>query len=457
MKKNKNGPKPDYLNTFLIGFGFLASSLAWSLYNSFVPMILEDRFLKETTLIGFIMTIDNFFGIINQPIVGVLSDKTNTRYGKRMPWIFIGLPLCAVLFFFIPRMPSLALTMAVIIAFNLIMSLWRSPVIALMPDVTAAPLRSSANGIINLMGGIGSVIAFLVGGKLADLSGGRTLPFAMGSVVMLISLVLLYLFVREPAGLRYRVLKGDTLSRREKILLERYDRDVPESEQEKQDDQKAKGLFGKKVHGYKNLTPAEKVSLCALLFAIFFWFAGYNAVETFFTLYAKNNLGVTEGKATMLLTAFSLTFLAFAVPSGFLAQKIGRRRMIMIGLIGLIAVFLPMLFIQNASVVLVLLLIGGIFWASININSLPMVVEMATGESIGSFTGYYYFFSFAASIASPILFGFIRDLTEDYASLFPYAIAAFAAALVCILFVKHGESKPQAEGAPKEARTALGE
>ncbi len=138
---DKRGLKLDYRRTFLIGFGFLASSLAWALYNSFVPLMLKDRFGLASVMVGFVMTIDNFFGIIFQPAVGILSDKTSTRLGKRMPWIIIGLPVCAVFFSLIPHMTTLATMMTVVIAFNLIMSLWRSPVIALMPDVTPKPLR----------------------------------------------------------------------------------------------------------------------------------------------------------------------------------------------------------------------------------------------------------------------------------------------------------------------------
>lgn len=157
--------KLDYKKTFLIGFGFLASSLAWSLYNSFVPLILRD-YVGSSLLIGMVMTIDNIFGVVFQPLFGQLSDRTRTRFGKRMPYIMVGIPLCAIAFSLISFMQTLFATMAVIIAFNFIMSTWRSPVIALMPDLTPSPLRSKANGIINMMGGIGAIIAFMVGGRL---------------------------------------------------------------------------------------------------------------------------------------------------------------------------------------------------------------------------------------------------------------------------------------------------
>lgn len=437
MKKTR---KLNYKNTTLIGFGFLASSLAWAIYNSFVPILLEERFLLTTTSIGIIMTIDNFFGVIFQPLAGNLSDRTITKRGRRMPWIMVGLPLSAIFFAFIPRMNTLYSMMAIIIIFNLIMSFWRAPVIALMPDVTPKELRSKANGVINLMGGIGSITAFLFGGMLAKKNPDLTLPFLMATVIMFISLVTLILFVREPVGLLLRKKEGDKLTPREEGLLkEAQDFGLGQIEIEEEEDKG--GLLGP----LKALDSQEKRSLIFLLAAIFFWFSGYNAVETFFTLYATNNLGISAGSASMVLTSFSLAFLVFALPSGILAGKIGRKKMILIGLVGIIIMFIPLLFVQNLVLITTLLVGGGLFWACININSLPMVVEMTTERNLGAFTGYYYFFSFSASIASPILFGFIRDMTKDYSNLFLYSVIAFVLALISMVFVKHGDTTTESE------------
>jgi maltose/moltooligosaccharide transporter len=404
----------DYRKTFLIGFGFFASSLAWSLYNSFVPLMLE-KYLASTAIIGMVMTIDNFFGVVFQPLIGQVSDRTHTRFGKRMPYIMIGIPVCAVFFMLIPLANTLALMMSFIIAFNLIMSVWRSPVVALMPDMTPAPLRSKANGVINLMGGVGSIIAFVLGQKLYDLAG-FSLPFLAGSIVMVLALIMLLIFVKEPdtRKMARRLEFGET-------ALENVSAPVSDAKT-----------------GIRHLTGPEKRSLISLLFAIFFWFCGFNAVEAFFTLYIKNVFNIVD---TLSLAIFSVAFVAFALPSGILAGHIGRKRMIVIGLIGIIAVFTPMLFLQNLLVMRILLFVGGIFWACININSLPMVVELASPERLGSFTGYYYFFSFSAAIASPILFGILRDLTQNYSTLFIYSIVAFFLALIALIFVKHGEAK----------------
>ena len=419
----------NYKKTFLIGFGFFASSLAWSLYNSFVPLILEERFLASTAIIGFIMTIDNIFGAIFQPLFGQLSDQTRTRFGKRMPYIMLGIPACAATFIFISRMQTLFAMMAVIIIFNLIMSFWRSPVVALMPDFTPSPLRSKANGIINLMGGLGSIIAFFIGGLLVRASGYNA-AFLMGATVMVAALIVLFKFIREPDNRRL----VRQLEQNDKALNHQNDKSVVDPvhalRQQTADDQKPQ----------RHLSPAEKVSLIALLIAIFFWFCGYNAIATFFTLYATQQLGIGAGEAAMTLTLSSLALIAFALPAGILAGRYGRKRLISIGLVGMIVAFTLLLSFENILMLRILLALGGLCWACVNINALPMVVELASQDRIGRFTGYYYFFSFSAAIVSPTLFGVIRDLTQDYSILFVYSIVACALALISMQLVRHGEA-----------------
>ncbi len=405
--------KLNYKQTFLIGFGFFASSIAWSMYNVHVPTLLE-KYLDSTFLIGIVMTIDNIFGVIFQPLFGALSDKTRTRFGRRMPYILIGLPICAVAFSLIPFTWSLATLMGVVIIFNFVMSTWRAPVVALMPDITPPPLRSKANGIINFMGGLGSLFSFAVGGILFKL-GGVPLPFIASSVVMLLALLVLKLFVHEE---KYKEEAG--VEENAEIAQETID-----------DAEKSK----------------KSVSLIFLLFAILFWFCGYNAVETFFSLYVINTLKdaagnfLTEGDASFLLAFFSVTFLFFSIPAGFIGSKIGRKKTILMGLAGVAVLFIIMIFTGNIWVLRALLFLGGAFWACVNINSLPMVVELAQWKDIGKYTGYYYFFSFSAAIISPILFGWIRDLVKSYDVLFIYAPITFALAFISMLFVKHGEAK----------------
>lgn len=437
----KKKPRLNYKQTFLIGFGFLASSLAWAIYNSQVPLILSERFLLSNTLIGTIMTIDNFFGVIFQPLIGAWSDNTRTRIGRRMPWIAIGLPICAILFSLVPLQQTLFAFMAVIILFNLIMALWRSPVISLMPDVTPAPLRSEANGIINMMGGVGSIVAFFFGGMLSELRDDKFFAFFMATVIMLMALLVLLKFIREPDAIRFKEeqqipIRDNTASRWAQAARLSIDRHrIPDTDPIDEEKQRSFTAFNA-------LSGPEKRSLVSILVSIFAWFLGYNAIETFFTLYATSTYGITGGQATMMLAGFSLTFLLFAIPAGLIAQKFGRKRTIVTGLIGIIGLFLPILAQPSQWLLQVLLILGGACWAMININSLPMVLEFASEKNIGAFTGYYYLFSFTAAIVSPIFFGAIQDLFDSNGLLFLFAIICFSIAFFFMQFVKHGDSQP---------------
>ncbi len=421
--------KLNYKQTFLIGFGFFASSIAWAMYNNYVPILLKN-YLTSTTLIGLVMTFDNIFGVIFQPIFGTLSDKTHTRFGRRMPYILIGIPICAAAFPLIPFTNSLFTLMAVVIIFNFVMSTWRAPVVALMPDLTPAPLRSQANGIINFMGGLGSLFSFFAGGFLFKL-GGFPLPFVASSVLMVVAVIILKLFVKENVSVNLSLEKSPETSKPVNTVEDMAEAQVSETAS---NTDKAKEL-------------AKNKSLLFLLFAILFWFIGYNAVETFFSLYVTNTLKdasgkfLTAGDASLLLSMFSLTFLFFSIPAGYISTKIGRKKTIVTGLTGVMLLFSLMLFTENLWILRLLLLFGGIFWACVNINSLPMVVELAKWKDIGRYTGYYYFFSFSAAIISPILFGFIRDMVVRYDVIFIYSAIAFGLAIICMLFVKHGESE----------------
>lgn len=438
----KTVPKLNYKQIFLIGFGFLASSLAWSIYNSQVPLILEQRFQLSGVLIGTIMTIDNFFGVIFQPLVGAASDRTRTRIGRRMPWIVVGIPVCALFFSLAPLQKTLWAFMGAIIVFNLVMSLWRSPVISLMPDVTARPLRSKANGVINMMGGVGSILAFFFGGMLSDIRDDKFYAFFMASIVMMIALFVLLKYVREPDSLTYReehnIPIKNTIANRWAYGARNVLADDPHAK----DEEEAAATDGKKhsLAAFLNLPGPEKKSLLFLLLAVFSWFMGFNAIEAFFTLFATNTYGISGGSATIMLAGFSLTFLIFAIPAGMLGQRIGRRRTILLGLVGICLLFLPILARPQQWLVQALLIAGGICWALVNINSLPMVLEFSSNKTIGTFTGYYYFFSFTSAIVSPILYGFIQDLLDSHAYLFAFSVVCFALAFAFMLFVKHGDN-----------------
>ena len=399
--------KLNYRKTFILGFGFLAISLCAALYDSYVPIFLES-FIGKKWLIGFLMTLDNYVGLILQPAVGALSDRTNTRFGKRMPFILICMPLAAIFICIVPNYWGLASLIVIIVLYNLIMASFRSPTVALMPDITPPPLRSKANGVINLMGGVGAGIAFLVGSRLYKVN--TAYPFYMAALLLLISVVILFFNIKE---------KRDSLSV--------ADPDAHDGG----DDGNTK--FGSIRRLFKDKKSLRNVLM--LLLAIFFWFAAFNAVSSFFTLYGKNFLGVNEASAAGRMTYFSLSMIVFAIPAGYLGTWIGKKKTIIIGIILILAVFLAVFFTNNIDVIGYLFIAGGAGWAMININSYPLVVSMTKQENIGTYTGLYYLFSSLAAIASPPLVGLLID-TLGYGILFKYSVAGFILALVFILLVR---------------------
>jgi MFS family permease len=299
--------------------------------------------------------------------------------------------------------------MAGVILLNLFMSIYRAPTVALMPDVTPRPLRSKANGIINFMGGAGTAAAYLLSGLLFSL--GEWVPYSVTSGIMIIMVILMYNLVREP-----EMIEDDIPQKKETA--------VSEGENEK----------------------GQTLSLIFLLAAIFFWFTGFNAVETFFSTYGDTVLGIDKGLSSYLLLTVSALFLVFAIPAGFIAGKLGRKKTILIGIVFLAATFVSLIFIKTISVMFILLGAGGVSWALININSYPMVVEMTSNKGIGKYTGYYYFFSMLAAIVSPILFGYLKDFLGD-GFLFIYASIAMVFAFFFMMLVKHGEVKTQVRSA----------
>lgn len=394
--------KLNYKNTFLLGFGFFCISIVWPLYNAFVPVFIS-KYISSAMLIGFVMTFDNIAAITLQPFFGALSDRTNTKRGRRMPYLMVGIPLSAMFFTVIPFEFSFITLIAAAMGFNIMMSVYRAPTVALMPDLTPSIHRSKANGIINLMGGIGAAMALVVGPILYDMN--RIYPFAAAAGMMLIALFILIKTIKEP----------------EKPAI---------------DDEKRTGI----VKAFYEVIRDKDKSALLLLIAIFLWFIAYQGVEAMFSLYGLNYLGIGESTSARLLSVFSIAFLLFAIPSGLIATKIGRRKTIMVGIIGLLCVFMIITFFRNITYIAILLGVGGIFWAFININSYPMVVEMTTDNKIGAYTGLYYFFSALAAITAPPLLGLIIDYV-GYGSLFIICVSFLLLAFITMMFVKKGESK----------------
>ncbi len=363
-----------YGRTFLLAFGFFGISLIWPIFNNFVPIFLKG-FGLSATLVGFVMTWDNYLNMFVQPVVGERSDHTRTRFGRRKPWMLAGAPLAAVFFVFIPAMRSVAAVMFAILLTNFGMALFRAPTVALLGDVFPPQQRSTANGVINFMGGVGAIIAFLVGGALYKM--GRITPFAFGAIMMLISVALVVLFIREPDA----------------------PEEVPESE---------RMSF---LDNLREVVNAADRSGLYILLAILCWFISYNAVETWLSSFGKFTLGINEGRMSILTSGLALMFVLFAIPSGLLATRFGRRRVILFGIGGMVLLFAYGMAVQSEAMLLPLLVLAGVFWALINVNSLPMVYDVGGDQRIGAFTGLYYLASNIAAVAGPQVVGILVDLT----------------------------------------------
>ncbi len=419
----------NYGKIFLLGFGFFGVSVIWGIYNAFVPIFLSENFHLSPAFIGFFMTLDNIAALFIQPPVGAWSDRLRTRFGRRIPFIIIGAPISALAFGLIPLAAVLPLFVACTSTLLLSAALWRTPVVALMPDVTPSDKRSQANGIINFMGGIGTIVALQTGGTLYKLS--PSFPFWLGSVLVVVAALIVFFFIKEPTEY---------------------------AQTEEQQPSMFKSLRDE-------LNSADKSAL-RLFLAIFFWFIGYSAVETFFTLYAKNYLGINEGDGATLLSVFPLFFVLFAIPSGWIATKMGRRVTIAIGLV-IVSLVLAFLYIFPPDVLLtglaplplvgiplveggarmltiagVMLIFGGVGWAFVNINSLPMVVDLTGAARIGTYTGLYYLFSTLSAIVGPNVNGWAIKLAGDnYNIIMLLAPFFMLTALGLMVGVKRGEAQ----------------
>ncbi len=410
--------KFNYGKIFLLGFGFFGVSVIWTIYNAFVPLFLANKFGLAPALIGFFMTLDNIAALFIQPPVGAWSDRLRSPIGRRMPFILIGAPIGALAFGLIPLAAILPLFVACTSTLLLSMAFWRTPVVALMPDITPSRFRSQANGIVNLMGGLGTIIASLVGSTLYEIN--VNFPFWMGSVLTVVAALLVFIFIKEPKSY--------------------------------EETEKQPNMFA----SLRELTKDQDKSGLRILLAIFFWFLTYQGVESFLTLYATKHLGIPDGDAGRMSGHMGIFFVLFAIIAGILGSRIGRRKTISIGIVGmgllvLMIAVLPVNFLTieltklpalgMIRVVNLFLMAAGIAWSFININSLPMVVDLTNAARIGTFTGLYYLFSTLAAIVGPNLNGLIVQLAgNNYGMVMVIAPVFLVVALILMLGVKKGEA-----------------
>ncbi len=518
--------KLNYKRVIFVGFAFFLISAFWQAYDTIVPKILTDKFGLPQAWSGAIMALDNIFALVLLPVFGAISDKVNSKHGRRTPFIVIGAIVAAVLLvslslpdraqlnnladvsategeaytealgaiwdenpsvndwtsdallakkqplqdlidrddftaismtdptqngsttatnpdylnIVVPARQAYAARMTakniapliifmVLLFFTLIaMGTFRSPAVALMPDVTIKPLRSKANAVINLMGTAGGILVLLLGtvfgtGKAKNALMSYTTFFAIVAGIMLVGLAIFLWKVREVEW------AAEMQAESARLGLDRPAEDEADEAGE-----------------LRVLSRAERVSLLLILASVVFWFMGYNAVTSKYSVYASTVLNVDYN--TTLLIAQGAAIAAY-LPVGLLSSKLGRKKMILGGVVILGGAFFGASFLSADSpeitkqvLMPALFALAGIGWATINVNSYPMVVELSRGSNVGKYTGFYYTASMSAQVVTPILSGVFLDLS--FRTLFPYATVFVALAFVTMLFVRHGDAKPEA-------------
>lgn len=409
--------KLNYKRTVLIGMAFLTISAFWQMYDNVIPLILKNTFGLGETVTGAIMAADNVLALFLLPIFGALSDKVRTPIGRRMPFIITGTALAFVFLMILPFADNtMNLTLFVVGLFILLISMgtYRSPAVALMPDLTPKPLRSKANAIINLMGAVGGVftlimIKILVG--KGDRPDYYPLFLAVG-ILMVVGVTLLFFTIRENK-LRQEI-------------------EIDEVEETAEEASVVSGPLPKDV----------KKSLVFILMSVAFWFIAYNAVTTAFSRYATEVWGLEGGGYADCLMIATVAAIISYIPIGMISSKIGRKKTILIGIVLLGSCFLVAGLYSTYHVTMVIFFgIIGFAWAAIGVNSYPMVVEMSKSGDVGKYTGYYYTFSMAAQVITPILSGALLEHVS-YRTLFPYSVTFCILAFITMSQVKHGDSKP---------------
>ena len=503
--------KLNYKRVILVGFAFFLISAFWQAYDTVVPKILTDKFGMSQTVSGIVMTLDNILALFMLPLFGALSDKCNSKKGKRTPFILVGTIVAVIAFVGMSFADNMQLTnisavsdidsqtalttlyeydydgpvktpdgenfvvsekftreeflsitseitdengetitnpdyidyvvparqayawgqvvrnpMPLIIFVGILlvalvaMATFRSPAVALMPDVTIKPLRSKANAVINLMGTAGGIIVLVLGtvfatGAVKNQLMSYTVFFGVIAAIMLVALAIFMITVKEPKW------SAEMLEESKKYGIDMEDDDSDE--------------------GGRKLSKGEAVSLIFILLSVFLWYMGYNAVTSKYSVYAGKVMNLDYN--TTLLLANAAAIVSY-LPVGMIASKIGRKKTILAGIVMLgVAFGVAGTLRQGSPAILMncMFALAGIGWATINVNSFPMVVELAKGSTIGKYTGYYYAFSMAAQALTPTISGIFMD-NYGMTTLFPYATIFVALAFVTMSLTRHGDSRP---------------
>jgi len=411
--------KLNFKRTFFVGLAFLSICAFWQMYDNIVPLMLKNTFGMGETLTGVILALDNVLALFLLPLVGAFSDKVHTPIGKRTPFIIIGTAVAVISMTYLPIANQKENLIMFIVFLGIVlvaMGCYRSPAVALMPDLTPKPQRSMANAVINLMGAIGGVYTLIMIKLLVTEGNDNYSPIFLSiSAIMVIAVIILIITIRENKLAKVTVIEHEV-------------------------EVKTEGTTQENEH--KGMPKDVKKSFMLLLASIFLWFTAYNAVTSAYSRYAEEVWHLKAGGFADSLLVATIAAIISYIPIGIIASKIGRKKTIIAGIIFMTASYLcGALFTQYSSLINVVFAFTGIGWAAISVNSYPMVVEMCKGSDIGKYTGVYYTFSMSAQIMTPIVSGALLEHVS-YRTLFPYAVFFSVASLCTMLFVKHGDSRP---------------
>ena len=424
--------KLNYRRTVCVGFAFFLICAFWQAYDTSIPMLLTHKFHMSQAASGVIMALDNILAIIMLPVFGLISDRCRSRMGRRTPFILFGTITAAVFFVFLPYVNTLTVFIAVLFAVLIAMATFRTPAVALMPDVTIKPLRSKGNAVINLMGSAGGILVLALG-ILFGTAGAVKDPavfkpyFLTVAVLMILALLVFLITVREP-----------------RFVREMHDESVKYGIADADPGEDKAGVQKTERQTGSRLSPAERRSMVFLMASIVLWFMAYNAAISKYSVYAVSVLN--RDYNLNLIIAQAAAIVSY-IPVGIIASKIGRKKSIIGGVILLTVSFGTMSILRADSSAVIMnsmFVTTGIAWATINVNSFPMVVEMCSEADVGKYTGLYYTASMSAQIVTPVFSGFLMD-RMGLTVLFPYCVVFVVLSLVTMYFVKHGDSRPEAK------------
>ncbi|MHA1730273.1 MAG: MFS transporter [Promethearchaeota archaeon] len=419
---------------FLISFGYFSATCSWALYNAYVSDALYS-IIGVYSIVGILMTLDNIVAVFLTPISGSLSDRTKNRFGRRKPFILIGLPISAISFFFIPvfekNITGLLITMFI---FIVSMALWRSQITTLTADFCPPKFRSKGNGIIGLLGSIGPFFAYVIGGIFIDIN--PFIPFGIITALMFIGLAIVMFTVKEPDTRNWNFSYLE-IEKEKKISL---------------------------WESLKLVITEEEKSPLFMLVVVFLLIASHQAVVSLWTVYATESsiFDLTRGEATKCLSWVALSALIFVIPGGILAKKITRKKTIIIGfIICAISVFICNFIkgAENLTVIIVLFFIYGIGYVFVLVNMIVIIWELApSAKHIGTYTGLYFLSFYLASIFGPIIVGFFMDIPIiGKENMFVICSGFLTIAIFLMLKVKRGEVTVLTEEERKTREKAIQE